>query len=1290
MVKVRNRTLFALLLVVACITPPAMARQDSWGWLAQVTPDAPDQASPDAPVDESVPETEDVAPEGTVEGTPETPAEPLPEAEVPGGETTPPEGGAATPTPPRAEEVPPATAPPGDVPSELPRNFQLPAEGLPEGTTLTIEGSSSMEVITRTLKQRFEEAFPAAAITVVEQSTDDALARLLAGEIEVAAIGRPLMDEEEAQGLEEVTVSREKIAVIVGSNNPFQGDVDSESFVRIFRGEITNWNQLGGPDLPIRFIDRPETSDTRRALGDYDLFGGNLTAGAGTVTVMNDSTAEVVSQLGNDGISYAIASQVLDQDNVRVLSMHSTFPDDPRYPYSQPRNYVYQGTATLSPAAEAFLAFATGNEGQAAVVQAKAAESADVAVADLPDRIIAMRPNGEGFVTGDRTGNLGFWDEDGNLDGSVAAHTGPVTALTFAEDGQRLISGGADGTIRFWDAIGTSVVTPINAGNGPVTSLVTQPDGGFISASSDGTLQRWDNMGNPIGEPITGHGDTVRAMALTSDSQTLITASEDGTIRRWNMSDGSPAGDPLVGHQGAVQALAVKSDGSFVSGGADATVRRWSATGVAVGTPIEMVGPVTALAASGSRIAVGDDTGSLKVLTSTPSAEADAAVAPAGDEGTTDVPTDEVPTDGETAPEVPPAEGAAESPDDPVASEAPAGDGVTPEAPAGDGVAPEAPAAGEAATGELFEDGTAQVEAPIDALAFTPDGERLIVSAGEMPLIRDKSGQSVATPSATGDGAQADGTTAPALPPQIQDLWERFRRLPLPMQLLLLPIAVLGIFLVSLLRSLQQDEEDGLEESDVVAELPEGDRDENFPPDFATDNDKVPGMSSEEASDSLDPNLSKARKALADGIALSRAGQHQEALQTFNRAIEAADLERLKAAATGASLIGAGTIIAQGLARRGVALANLDRSEEALKSFDRALEMEPNDLAAWVGKGNLMAASDRFDEALFCFDKAIELNPNIGAAWQGKANALQKMGRDAEARACFAKAQSLGGMDGEIPLDLEIPSEGAGVIDASTPDDFGDGDFGDADFGDADFGDADFADGDFVNNPVSYEPVTPSSLPVEASSSDLSEERPAPAPPPSGFEMDDAVPPELQEVITNLPSEPDEPSPDAETMPPIPVPPEVMAIDAAGEPGNTDIPREVLEEIEALPEEPDLPEPTAPVTVPMEVPPEVDDILAGQSTLPSAEDATEPETVVDTSADSDVTASSSETEAIPDQPEGSGYDPALEGLPPEVLEALKGIPQDSPDSFNLPSDSALKKPTPPPPPSNPRLKRSSS
>ena len=258
-----------------------------------------------------------------------------------------------------------------------PTSFPLPS-AVPSGTAVKVDGSQSMTVINEALKKGFEEQFSGTKVDLAASSTDEALKSLLDGKIDLAAIGRPLSAEEKAQGLKETPIGREKIAIIVGSDNPFSGDLTFEQFAKIFRGEITNWSELGGAPGVIRFIDRPESSDTRLSLSRYKVFQAAPFQDGSTATqAAKDDTATVIDQLGKDGISYAIVSQVTDQSKVKIVPMHRTLPDNPAYPYSQPRSYVYKGEA--SPAIAAFLGFAGSEPGQAAVRDVKLSEGAAAA-----------------------------------------------------------------------------------------------------------------------------------------------------------------------------------------------------------------------------------------------------------------------------------------------------------------------------------------------------------------------------------------------------------------------------------------------------------------------------------------------------------------------------------------------------------------------------------------------------------------------------------------------------------------------------------------------------------------------------------------------------------------------------------------------------------------------------------------------------------------------------------------------------------------------------------------------
>lgn len=257
-------------------------------------------------------------------------------------------------------------------------SFALPSS-LPSGTQVKLDGSSSMTVINEALKQRFQEKFPGTTLDLAANGSNEALQALIRGDIDLAAVGRSLTNAEKAQGLKQIPVSREKIAIFVGADNPFNGSLTAEQFAKIFRGEITDWSQVGGAPGPIRFIDRPDTSDTRQALRQYPVFqAAPFETGATTTQVASDDTAAVVKELGKDGISYGIASQVLNRPGVKVLPMHETLPSDPRYPYSQVRSYVYKGEP--NPQVQAFLGFATSAPGQEAVEAAKKQESAVVPV----------------------------------------------------------------------------------------------------------------------------------------------------------------------------------------------------------------------------------------------------------------------------------------------------------------------------------------------------------------------------------------------------------------------------------------------------------------------------------------------------------------------------------------------------------------------------------------------------------------------------------------------------------------------------------------------------------------------------------------------------------------------------------------------------------------------------------------------------------------------------------------------------------------------------------------------
>lgn len=250
-----------------------------------------------------------------------------------------------------------------------------------------IDGSIKLLMINRNLKNSFEQLFPGAQVEIGTSGNDAAIKSLLNGKIDVAAIARGLTPAEKARGLEQVRISREKIAVVVGVDNPFQGGLTIGEFTRIFRGEITNWSQVGGPSMGIRFIDRSVTSETRRSLGGYPVFNFPEfnTNSDKYITISQDKTAEIIQQLGRDGISYAIVSQVKTVPQVRILKIQGTYPDHSKYPFSLPLVYAYRRNS--DPMVVNFVDLATTQVGKKAISKAKEEEEMSaVAAMTLPNR----------------------------------------------------------------------------------------------------------------------------------------------------------------------------------------------------------------------------------------------------------------------------------------------------------------------------------------------------------------------------------------------------------------------------------------------------------------------------------------------------------------------------------------------------------------------------------------------------------------------------------------------------------------------------------------------------------------------------------------------------------------------------------------------------------------------------------------------------------------------------------------------------------------------------------------
>jgi tetratricopeptide (TPR) repeat protein len=85
----------------------------------------------------------------------------------------------------------------------------------------------------------------------------------------------------------------------------------------------------------------------------------------------------------------------------------------------------------------------------------------------------------------------------------------------------------------------------------------------------------------------------------------------------------------------------------------------------------------------------------------------------------------------------------------------------------------------------------------------------------------------------------------------------------------------------------------------------------------------------------------------------------------------------------------------------GRSLQQQGRREEALKAYDKAVQLKPDDAELWKNLGNMLAELERFDHALLSFQQVLKLSPRDQYAAYKSGILLDHVGRFAEAVALF-------------------------------------------------------------------------------------------------------------------------------------------------------------------------------------------------------------------------------------------------------------------------------------------------
>lgn len=180
-------------------------------------------------------------------------------------------------------------------------------------------------------------------VDVYHASSSACALRLMSGYAEIASTAREMYSNAMDYGFHQVAFCKDPLAVIAKKECGVT-DLTEEQVQAVFSGEITNWKEVGGADLPVTIIvpdkDTAANKNFRRFIMKQKEIQEDFVTKDSTMVI------EAVRYFPCGAVSFISGGAAMHYPELTEVKISGLAPQDPAYPYFQVFYYLTRGVPT--------------------------------------------------------------------------------------------------------------------------------------------------------------------------------------------------------------------------------------------------------------------------------------------------------------------------------------------------------------------------------------------------------------------------------------------------------------------------------------------------------------------------------------------------------------------------------------------------------------------------------------------------------------------------------------------------------------------------------------------------------------------------------------------------------------------------------------------------------------------------------------------------------------------------------------------------------------------------------